>query len=690
MASMFQFEHSAGRRKILAGVYAIVGVPFVLWLWVMEPGSTWTMVGTAVPLSAIMMLLLVRSQAWWGWVYPFGFAPLLTCLAGANVIGYPALFMALLMGPAGLSGLHDDPRSVFTTWLCCSVGFGVLGLRGDSADAGLGLAGVAMVMHLCISAVVFLEADRLRISTATAQTARRQADEALLVAKEASASRERLMASMTHELRTPLVGIIGMVDLLPPNADVATVDTLGTIRRSADSLLHVVNDLLLYAKGRSGTLTFASEPFAPAAMLRDAARFVGSQATSKGLELFIEIEPTVPASMRSDELRLRQVVMNLLGNAIKFTEKGSVTLRAAVDPVLSRLHITIVDTGIGINEAQVARIFEPFVQADESHSRQYGGTGLGLWIAKDFVERLGGHISCVSSPGAGSAFSFWLPVEENDLRQPHAKPPAWLTKKMVGIAAGTDVAFRHLASLIERQGARVVRLPTSASWGSLALDLVVVDLPSPDSQACVGRVPSGVPVVALAPLADLRFASSVVAIEKPYADDELSAACHRALLLSSAPVQLNEYRAQEVSPALGPAGLQFDLLVVEDNPINARVAVGLLSRAGHRVSLALNGREALRLVDTQPFDAVIMDMQMPEMDGLEATRALRQRGLWGLPVIVVSANAFEEDEQRARQAGADAFCSKPFNLTRIQSLLAALVQPKLERTYARPVVAQAI
>ncbi len=555
-----QVEDPDGRRKLVALVYGAVGVPFIVWLWALGGLSGAVLVGSFVPVSSVLLLLLVRQSNGWVWIYPLGVAPLLTCLAGAEVSGQPSLFMALLMGPAGISGLHDSRRSVIASWVFSSVGYVFLALAQNDGPWGYGAAAVASVMHATVSLVVYFKAEQHRCALKAAKKATLEAEAALRVATDAVKTRERFLANMTHELRTPLTGIIGMVQLLPESAEPEIREVMGTINTSANSLLEIVNDVLSFSKGKSGTLELRRAPFTPAAVIRDAVRSIGSQAKQKRLELLLELAPSLPASLMGDELRFRQVIINLVGNALKFTDEGSVTVRALLSDAPASLCVEVEDTGIGIPQERLGSIFEAFVQVDDSDARRFRGTGLGLTITRQLIELMGGSLEVTSELGRGSVFRFRVPLApaEAALQQP---------------------------------------------------------------------------------------ASGAVALETP----------------------AGERRSR--------SGLE--VLVAEDNAVNAKVAQGFLSRLGHRSLVARNGVEALRELASRHFDVVLMDMQMPEMDGLEATRRIRateaERESTRLPIFIVSANALPEDEAAGLASGADAFLRKPIALDRLEQHLSGLV-----------------
>lgn len=647
-----QAEDHGGRRKLVALLLASAGLPSIAWLWILGGISSAALVGTLVSISAVLYLLFVRVRGGWVWVYPLGVCPLLTCLAGAEL---------------------SDPPSLFTSWL-------------------VGSTAVATVMTLAISLVASFQAEQHRQALTAAREATADAQSALAAANDAAKTRERFLANMTHELRTPLTGIIGMAQLLPPSAEPEVHEVMSTISSSANSLLEIVNDLLSFSKGRSGTLELRAAPFAPADVIHDATRSLVSQAHQKHLELLLDLAPNLPSAMMGDELRFRQVIINLVGNALKFTEEGTVTVRVFLGTTPLSLVGEIIDTGIGIPPERLAHVFEPFVQVDDSPSRRSRGTGLGLTITRQLVELMGGTVEVESELERGSVFRFQIPLNPADTRVPLVVIDRWLDDRRLALVAGRAGARGFLRKMLESAGATIleperlgvlaVELQRQRSAGR-PIDAAVVDF-SPDAAwHDVAEAAKWVPVVALvAPeqraALTLGELTQVTLIDKPYSAQELHDV-FRSLPLGAVG---RERRATERRPGSG-----LDVLVAEDNAINARVAQGFLARLGHRSTVVQNGVEALRALALRHFDAVLMDLEMPEMDGLEATRRIRaqeaQSSLAHLPVFIVSANALSEDEAAGAAAGADAFLIKPIGLARLEAALAHLgpvITPKGEGT----------
>ncbi|HEY1089319.1 MAG TPA: ATP-binding protein, partial [Archangium sp.] len=524
-------------------------------------------------------------------------------------------------------------------------------------------------MHFIISHVTFFKAEQHRAALAEARTATEDARAALAVATEAVKTRERFLANMTHELRTPLAGIIGMGQLLPPNVSPEVRDIMHTINVSASSLLEIVNDVLMFSKGGSGTLELRKIPLVPVDVLRDAARAVAAQAQAKGLEFILDFSPALPDTMLGDELRLRQVVLNLLGNAIKFTQQGSVTLRATTGGTPRSLRLEVIDTGVGIPAERLSSVFEAFVQVDDSDARRFGGTGLGLAITSQLVKLMDGQLDVESAPGRGSTFRVHLPLEAADARLPLVSVDSWLSGRDVVLVRGTETAGDFLKALLEDAGGRVLESSLNDLSKHTTCRVAVVDLHEGEWKHAVTAA-AHVPVVVLL-TATQRAAHAgehvqgLTVVEKPYTELELRAAVNRLQLVA---------RAKETGPVV--AAEQYDALVVEDNAINARVAVGLLTKLGHRCVVATNGVEALRQLTVRRFDVVLMDMQMPEMDGLEATTRIRQDEAGTsrhLPIVMVTANTLPEHVEASARAGADVMLPQPLQMAELSRVLRMLL-----------------
>jgi PAS domain S-box-containing protein len=496
-------------------------------------------------------------------------------------------------------------------------------------------------------------------------TEQRRIDEELKNARDAAIESARLKASflanMSHEIRTPMNGIIGMAGLLSGtelNADQR--ELIDTIHSSAESLLGIINDILDFSKIEAGKLSFEIMEFDVRQVLEAAVDLVADQAQAKGLELLACADDGVPEVIRGDPGRLRQVLTNLLSNAVKFTDRGEVVAQismASDDADSSLLRFEVRDTGIGISPADQERLFVPFVQADASSTRKHGGTGLGLAISKQLVEMMGGRLSVESAPGEGSKFRFTA-------RFSRAEGPRRRTLRdaRVLVVDGNATTRDYLARQLKSWN---VRSETSAKLAPEGdFDVVVVD----SQMKGVDKVIAGAKakVVLLEPIGTKRkpSTSSVVSIYKPVKQSSLYDAL--ATLLGDAV----ESKPARIAPVDRPVS-EHRILIAEDNPVNQKVAVRQLQKLGYTADTVANGLEAIEALSRSSYDLVLMDCQMPEMDGFSATRLIRGRDKdRKRPVIVaMTANALEGDRERCIAAGMDDYLSKPVREAELAAVL---------------------
>lgn len=516
----------------------------------------------------------------------------------------------------------------------------------------------------------------------------------LQAAEVANAAKGEFLANMSHEIRTPMNAILGLTRLLQEGPLASEQrELVEIIRNSADGLVGIVNDVLDFSKIEAGKLAVDPIIFNLDDALGDVLKLLAPRAQEKDLELVCHIDPNIPDLLNGDISRLRQIVINLLGNAIKFTERGEVVLTVKAEPSNGdglELCFAVSDTGIGIAPEKLHKVFEPFTQADNSIQRTHGGTGLGLTISARLAELLGGHLWAESQVGAGSTFYFTVKFAPAGSEAALIRKPVELQDMAVLLADRNAASRRFLHDSLAHWGMRItladsyaeaISAMRAACDSGAPYSLLILDMHLPGSDGFEGiaglRNQDGLEQTKIIVLSLAGQRGDAVRCKELGISGYLTKPIKRSELRECILAVLGTELADGTPPQLvtrhSIRELPRRILLAEDNVVNQRLAVALLKKQGHTVVIANNGREAVEALEREQFDVVLMDVQMPVMDGFEATSEIRQKERGSRKrarIIAMTAHAMNEDRERCLAAGMDGYISKPISPQQLYAAIA--------------------
>ena len=570
----------------------------------------------------------------------------------------------------------------------------------------LGTEGGSAIWQFDAAVISLDEAGPLLALSVRGVTRQRKTEQTLKRAKEeaerATRTKSAFLANMSHEIRTPIHTVTGMTELLSETElDEEQREYAEQIRFSADVLLFLINDILDFSKIEAGRLSLELIDVPLGAIVEEAVEMVSLQSHRKGVEMIVHLDRGVPQMVRGDPGRLRQIIINLTNNAVKFTTEGQITVRVStVDsgPEISKVRVEVSDTGIGIPEEKQRTLFQAFSQVDSSTTRKFGGTGLGLSICNSLVGMMGGEIGVESAPGTGSTFWFEIPCA---VQQPAKTPEPILGEVRVLLVDDNAASARAIEEYARRLGGEVVSVSTGeeavehmlraeSADDPFGLVLIDLELPGMDGWQLASRITSqpsiaDVPRILMSPKGLLAGEAKMKRlrwfhgyISKPIALDEFNSAVSAATLDVPELEPVEDEAADLLEEVINSSAR---IVVAEDHLVNQTLFRTILEKLGHTVVLAGDGREAIEAANSGHVDLVFMDVQMPALNGYEATRALRDQG-FSRPIIAVTANAVKGEREKALASGMDDFLTKPFKKKDLVTVLDEWLDTSRERSTA--------